>query len=1070
MAAAARAPSHQIMTAWVAAALLFPSGYCALVYEITWLRSLRLVFGASTPASAMVLACFMGGLGLGGLVLGRRADAARSPLLLYAGLEAAIALLAAVSPHLIDGVRWAYLELRSGGVVELGPFSTNAIRGVLSAVVLVPPAFLMGGTLPVLVRLVEEVSDRGRRFVGLLYGANSLGAVAGALLTTFLFIEAFGLRSTLWLAAATNLLIAIAAVGASILLPALGSTKRATRPAAEESAWARATPSAPVPLVLVSAGVVGFAFFLMELVWYRMLAPLLGGSSYTLGMILAVALLGIGAGGLLYAMGSRERRPTLRSFATACALESLLLVVPYAIGDHLAILAIWLRTLGELGFGYLIASWSLVTAVVVLPASVVAGYQFPLLVAILGGGERRVGRHVGATYASNTVGAIAGSLAGGFWLIPRVGAPELWLAASLLLAALALVAQAAAMRTAAGRPDSARGAALPIGLAVLTALLCLTVGPSAVWRHQAIGAGRVALPANANELEEMRRRLRRAIRWEADGMESSLAATSENGYALLINGKSDGHARGDAATTVMMPVIGALLHGEPQRGLVIGLGSGASAGWLARIDSIENVDIVEIEPLVARFARMCAAINYDALSNPKVRLEVGDGREFLLTTARRYDLILSEPSNPYRAGVSSLFTREFYAAAAERLRPGGLFLQWLQAYEADATVIRAVLATLRAVYPHVEIWEVKSNADLLLVASRDPIVHDVARMKEQLARPPFSQALALTWGVADIEGLYVGYVASDALASRVGSEGAIVETDDHPHVEFAFARLMGRSTEFRVEQLRRAARELGADRPTTRNGTIDWSGVEDARAAWFAFEGLAPGRVRLAIGDDTSRGAASRIRARQAYSNGRMAEALRHWNSQTEPPSAHLDLLLVAETLAEAADPEALDWADRLERISRIEANAVRAAYALAQQRVDEAGRHLEHVFEGLRTQPWVYEGIVERSATRAVEIATRRSAAGRRIFDALAEPFSLALFDRGRNSTRIELAAVLDFPALCHSALAPLEPHFPWERKLLTYRRDCYEATDDPRAVSAGEDLDSFTGRATLAWPVEIP
>ncbi|HWN44830.1 MAG TPA: fused MFS/spermidine synthase, partial [Thermoanaerobaculia bacterium] len=630
------------------ALLLFASGFCALVYQTAWLRMLRLVFGASTAASAAVLAIFMGGLGFGGLLLGRIADRRGSPLRFYAGLEVGIALAAGLSPWLVILIQKVYVGL--GGSGSLGLAGGSLVRLLLAALVLGIPTFLMGGTLPALARAVEQTSDSGRRRTGLLYALNTLGAVAGALVTTFWSLEHLGIRSTIWAAALLNL--AVAAVA--------WFSRMSAAEAPEETAEPRREVFVPV-----AAGVVGFAFLLMELVWYRMLAPLLGGSSYTFGLILAMALLGIGLGSLLYGAGPRQLRPTLAGFAVTCSLEALALALPFALGDRLAVLAVLLRPLAGAGFFPLVLGWSLVTAIVVLPAAIVAGYQFPLLIALLGPGRSRVGREVGATYAANTVGAIAGSIAGGFGLLPLLSAPGVWRLVAGLLLVLALAAAGNSLR----REGSWRLLALPVGLAVVGALLMSAPGPSAFWRHSPIGAGRVSSDwSGPNELRDAMNSQRRGVVWERDGVESSVAIDITRETAFLVNGKADGSARADAPTQVMSGLVGSMLHPDPRRALVIGLGTGSTAGWLAAVPSMERVDVVELEPTVVRVAELLAPINQNALSNPKVRLTIGDGRELLLTSPERYDVIFSEPSNPYRAGIASLFTRELYEAASDRLR------------------------------------------------------------------------------------------------------------------------------------------------------------------------------------------------------------------------------------------------------------------------------------------------------------------------------------------------------------------------------------------------------------------
>jgi MFS family permease len=361
--------------------LLLASGFCGLVYQMAWLRLLRLVFGASTAASAAVLAIFMGGLGAGSYFLGPRADRSSNPLRLYAHLEIGIAIAAGLTPLLVGGIRALYVSL--GGSQGLGVVGGTALRLLLSIVVLGLPAFLMGGTLPATVRAVMRKLDAGRRDLGLLYAVNTLGAVVGALVTTFVAIEFLGIRKTIWVAALVNLLVAMVARSMARTAPPIESIEsiEAMEPeaAAESGGETARVPggsrAAPLGLVLAAAALVGFAFFLMELVWYRMLAPILGGTSYTFGLILAVALLGIGLGGLAYSLGSERVRPTLAGFAATCSLEALALAVPFFLGDRLALLSLTLLDLGALGFGGLVVGWSVVTAIVVLPAALVAGYQ-----------------------------------------------------------------------------------------------------------------------------------------------------------------------------------------------------------------------------------------------------------------------------------------------------------------------------------------------------------------------------------------------------------------------------------------------------------------------------------------------------------------------------------------------------------------------------------------------------------------------------------------------------------------------------------------------------------------------
>ncbi len=1034
------------------ALLLFASGFCALVYQTAWLRMFRVIFGASTAASAAVLAIFMAGLGFGGLLLGRRADRHPSPLSLYAGLEAGIAVSAGLSPLLLAAVERLYVAM--GGSARLGLAGSSAVRLLLSLVVLGLPTFLMGGTLPAVARAVERRADFGRRTVGLLYAVNTLGAVLGVLLTTFFALETLGVRKTLWIAALLNLLVVLAARSLARELPA----ETAEAPDAADAADAAvAEPDAPRPgkLVPVAAALVGFAFLLMELVWYRMLGPLLGGSSYTFGLVLAVALLGIGLGGLLYGVGERGRRPTMLAFAATCSLEALLIALPFAAGDRVAVLAALLRPLAGAGFLALVGGWTLVTALVVLPPAVVAGYQFPLLIALLGSGRRRVGREVGVAYAANTLGAILGSLAGGFGLIPLLTAQGVWRLVAFLLLALAALAVAAGLRAGAPR----RAAFLPVTAGIVGLLFCAATGPTAFWRHTPIGAGRVQVAAwnGPNDVRNQIETMRQRIVWQADGVESSVALDLAEEYAFIINGKSDGSALGDAPTQVMSGLVGSLIHANPRRVLVIGLGTGSTAGWLAQVPSVERVDVVELEPAIEHVARVCSRINQDVLRNPKVHLVIGDGREFLLTTGNDYDLIFSEPSNPYRIGVASLFSQDFYQAVRRRLRPGGLLLQWLQGYEIDSQLVRTAYATLGSVFPAIESWQV-GRADLLLTAGREPVVHDLDLIRSRVEREPYRTALARTWGVEGIEGFYSGYVANPAFARAVAkAEGRAINTDDHPILEFGFARNLGRFELFQLAELGDLVKTRGEDRPATRGAPLDWSRAGELRVARAAYwedriadpepQGDRDGRLRVA--------------ARRAWALKSLPQACASWFAQPEPPRSHADRLLVAECLADRHDPRAPAAAALLAGEQPIETDFLLARWLAGVGRTAEAADRLIAAFTAYRRDPWVYRPLVRDTLPLAVRLASQDRSLGPRLYAAFAQPFAVDMFEKQRRLSRIWIARATGARDLCVEALAPLEPHIPWEEPFLAYRYGCYQLHRHPLAARAGRDLATFLAAA---------
>lgn len=1029
-------PIRQRMTraAWRVAPLLFGSGMCALIYQVAWLREFRLVFGASTAASAAVLAIFIGGLGVGGLLLGPRADRRSSPLAFYARLETVIGLSAAATPGLLWVVRTVYVAL--GGSSTLGLAAGTALRLVLAALVLALPTFLMGGTLPAAARAVEGDEDRSRRAVALLYGVNTLGAVTGAFLPTFFMLEVFGTRRTLWLACLVNMLVAQTA----------RSMARGLAPPAPSQPPRLESSKSPAWFVLAAAAIVGFAFLVMELVWYRMLAPLLGGTVFTFGLILTVALLGIGLGGAFYSLLVQDRPVTLRAFAWTCLLEAAAIAFPYALGDRIAVLALLLRSLGSLGFWGHVLAWTSVTALVVLPAAFVAGVQFPVLIALLGRGRENVGREIGLTYAWNTAGAIAGSLAGGFGLLPMLSAPGCWRAVAGALLALGLLAVFLSLESEGGRAR----VLLPVGLAVGVGGMLGATGPTAAWRHSGIGAGRATLGAvtTPNGIRNWLNLERRALRWEGDGVEGSVAMqTRAFGLSFSINGKIDGHATEDAPTQVMSGLLGTVLHPHPQRALVVGLGTGSTAGWLGAVPRMERVDVVELESGVLEVARACAAVNRDVLSNPKVHVTFGDAREVVLATPRRYDVIFSEPSNPYRAGIASLFTQEYYRAVAGRLDEDGLFIQWVQAYEVDSLTVRRIYATLQSAFPVVETWRT-DRRNLLLVGAKRPVRYPVAELRGRIREEPYRSALLATWRVSDLEGLLAHFVAGPSFARAIAEqERGVVNTDDRNEVEFGFARAMGLNLLLMAE-ITAASRTGKEDRPALVDGDVDWARVEDER---LRLDGGAGGQSRADLADDQR----ARALAYSRFLGGDDGGALAAWRSQGREPSGPAELAMVAAALADAGDEGAARYVGLLRALEPTEADVLEGRLRLRQGRFDEAAKALEAAFARHRQDPWLSHPVMRRAFDTAIELASREPALAAGLFGSIEAPFATLAHDPERARAALEIAAHL--PTACALALAPLEPHVPWERSLLEWRSQCYAATHHALAEPARADVLAF-------------
>jgi len=1021
------------------AALLTLSGACALVYQMAWLREFRLVFGGATPATASVLAIFMAGLGAGSAWFGRRIERAANPLKWYALIETGVGVSALLTPFLISAVRSLYTS--TGGVVGLGLAPATLVQLALASAVLAVPCFLMGGSLPAAFKWAETDADPQRGALGVLYGLNTLGALTGVVVSTFWLLEHWGIRATVFAAAGVNLLI-----GATAWVVAQRHTPGAPVPKVEP---ALASPvKAPPVFVYVAAGVTGFTFFLSELVWFRMLAPLVGSSVYGFGLILALALAGIGLGGLWYRSrwASRAGAVSLGALALIAAWQAVLLALPWALGDRIAVLAIDLSQLRAYGVAGQVFGWTLVSSLLVAGPALMAGIQFPMLVGLLGEGTRDAGRHVGYAYAANTFGAIAGSLLGGFILLPMLTAPGCWWLVVFMTAALSVGAWLLSIRSA-PRRMSLGTAALVVGSMVL---LTTPDGPSAAWRHEPAGYGRVdPLPVSVNGLRDWLNAARQTKPFAFEGREASVAiASGNNGWSFFVNGKADGAAFGDANTQVMLGLLPAMLHAAPTRAFVVGLGTGSTAGWLADVPGMAQVDVVELEPGMPHLAgTYFAPVNRQVMAKPNVNLIIGDARETLLVSGPSYDLILSEPSNPYRAGVATLFTQEYYEAVRARLGDGGLFAQWLQGYEVDSTAVQLVYATLTSVFPYVETWATGSN-DLVFITHQSPPSYSLEQLRRRVTEPPFAEALTRVWFTRSAEGVLAHHLAGPDVARVVSKTNPTRNTDDQNLLEYGFARALAQPSAFNLFQILSLAAGMNADVPSHLVGQVNRTRIQQERLLMMAADGTQM-PAQGVQGDDLRR-----AEAVQAFVDHRYADVLNLWVGD---PASPMEELLLLEAATVAGTPEQVR--PLLERVLAswpAEARFAAARTAFRHGAADAAVDHLREGFSALRTQVWAQPERLQAALGLASQLAVSKPERARQFLEWLREPFPGGMGEISRLNALVQIG--LHLPAKQQAEVAAMfEPNPPWTRVFLEFRVNAYRRAGDLRAGRAEADFREF-------------
>lgn len=753
----------------------FLSGATGLVYQVVWLRMLGLVFGHTVYAITTVLAAFMAGLALGSFVFGRLAPRLRNLVATYGWLEVGIGLYCPAIPLLLSAAAWVYLGLHAKLGLSYGAFSL--VQFGLIFLLLLVPTTLMGGTLPVLSQALARRELEVGRTVGALYGLNTAGAVVGVVLAGYFLLPAIGNRATLLLAAVANLV-----VGALALVLARKRQSASAvepEPAVAFGAGVRDRVSLGGRLTVVALAVSGGVSMIYEVAWTRALALVIGSSTYAFTAMLVAVLTGIAGGSALYSWFWGTRRASPRTFAALQAGIGLVTVLALALFPRMP--ELFLASIAWSASPTVVQLVQLVvSACALLPATLLIGATFPCAVAVVAHDPARIGQHVGRVYAANTVGAIAGAAAGGFLIMPAFG-----IHGSLAVAGATNLGLAALLLAATAGPRRLQW--MSAAAAVLAAIGALRVPP---WDQSVMSSG-PAIYAHRyrGKPEEWSRQLRRqTVLFYRDGVTSTVSVHRVNGNVYLrVNGKTDASTADDMATQLLLGHLPLLVHREPRSVLIIGMGSGVTAAAAAR-HPVRRIDLVEIEPAVLEAARFFAHVNHRVLTDPRVRPVIADGRNFLLTSPGRYDVIISEPSNPWIGGVASLFSREFFEQARSHLMPGGLMLQWLQAYSLLPDDLRMVVRTFRAVFPAASIWAT-AWGDLLLLGGAEPVVIDPAVFARRYAEYPGLRADLQSIG-AHHGASIAGYLALGEEDTARFAEGAGLNTDDRLPLEFSAPRAL----------------------------------------------------------------------------------------------------------------------------------------------------------------------------------------------------------------------------------------------------------------------------------------
>jgi len=751
----------------------FLSGAAGLMDQVVWSKALGLIFGHTAYAVATVLAVFMAGLASGSAWIGKRGERLNRPIALYSWLEFGVAASAAISLAGLAGVRAAYVAAyphASGNASSL-----LMVRFVGSALVLFLPTFLMGGTLPVLVRgLTRNAAELGAR-LSRLYWINTAGAVAGTFAAGFLLLPALGLRRTLGIAVALNLAAGALALVLAREEPAPASSGDSGLPKNVQAPLS----SPPSTFFLICFAVVGATAMSYEIGWTRLLSTQLGSSTYAFTLMLGTFLTGIVLGSVLFERWSRRRAPGSMTFAvtqTLTALAALAFLVFFT--RLIEVLPPILRATHESFRGLVLAQFA-TSALAMLPTALVFGFNFPAVVVLIAGPRAAngtgAGAAVGRAYAWNTLGAIAGAISAGFWLMPRLGSFHLLAATAGVNLILATAISFACIKQLSWKSFAVAGN-------LLLLIAAAFIGFSNYFDDPAVASFNTVMYWNLYDRPLTLRENARVldIVYFRDGLNANISVAKTDDYiGLRTNGKVDASNR-DATTQLLLGHLAALSH-APRRVLLVGFGSGMTASALAAYPELERLDVVEIEPAVVGAAPLLEKLNRNVLLDPRVHVTFDDARNFLFTTRQKFDLIISEPSNPWIAGVATLFTREFYAAASARLAPDGVFVQWMQAYSLYPEDLRMIFATFLSEFHGATLWH-GDAPDLILMAPSPASAEILGRAHAMFGQPRLREDFSKL-GMEEAAGLFGFYLLDDA-GLRKFSSGAEINTDDQTLLEY----------------------------------------------------------------------------------------------------------------------------------------------------------------------------------------------------------------------------------------------------------------------------------------------
>ncbi len=789
MNTSAARPSQPVSTGqrWAAAVylLFFLSGMTSLIYEVVWGRKFGLVFGVTTYAVSTVLAAFFAGLALGSYIAGRLVDRTRiHPLAVYGVMEGVVGAYALLLPLLLAGVEASYPAVYSRVGESFSLFTLY--RFVVCFVVLVVPTTLMGATLPVVSKLmVEQESVLGLN-VGRLYAINTSGAVAGAFSAGFLLLKAFGVTNTTLITAAANFLLAAAALVLSrlaVFQPAgAGGAETYREGVTRTPATAASGHALEEKAILTLAFTSGLTVLALEVVWTRSLVLVLGSTTYAFSTMLTAVLVGIALGSAVFARWAdpTRNRAALVGFLMftggLCAAlgPGVINWLPFAflrMGD-------W--TGGNWAL-HIMVQFAICFALVFVP-TFLSGASFPILVRMHSQGIARVGRTVADVYAVNTVGGILGSLAGGFVLVRFFG-----LERSLVAAALVLMVVGGPVAIAMARPWR-KPARWAVGTSMVVVVVLLgffhpRFNTKVLFSGWGPFGGGYYLGHGGGTTVDVTERYMDRLLYHKEGVSAAVDVLETGWGDKIISINAEPVATTylyDMRALKMLGHLPVLVHPNPKEALLIGLGAGVSAGTIASYPSLDHVTVVELNEEVPDGTAEFADWNFDVVNNPKWKIVINDGANYVKATRKQYDIISSDPIHPFVLGNGILYSADHWKICRDRLKDGGVLAQWIPLYQLSADDFACIVRSFMEVFPNATMWY--CGIDVVLIGAKGEFKIDPDRVAAHMSDPQMAGDL-LSMGAHSV-GDILGWFMAGPEQLREMSEGARINRVERPVLEY----------------------------------------------------------------------------------------------------------------------------------------------------------------------------------------------------------------------------------------------------------------------------------------------